>query len=176
MGLIKLQSRDLPAGSVLQVKHTQFTGAASFPLTAVTDRLLGALAVNITPTSTSSIIKLEAQIFGEFDVDLSNAWNHVFFFKRGSTKLGAATAGNRLVGVSMITQTYSQSGQNADSTPECGIISFFDSPASTSQITYRVGLTPRLDGTFFLNRTVGDADAVYSERGISFISASEIAG
>lgn len=176
MGLIKLQSRDLPAGSVLQVKHTQFINAASFSCTAVTDRTLGPLTVNITPISTSSIIKLEAQIFGEFDVDLSNAWNHIFFFKRNSIKLGAASAGNRLVGVSMITQTYSAANQDAGSTPECGMISFFDSPSSTSQITYKVGITTRQNGTFFLNRTVDDTDATISERGISFISASEIAG
>lgn len=176
MGLIKLQPRGFTTGSVLQVQHTQFTNAASFACTAVTERLINVLTVNITPISTSSIIKLEAQIFGEFDVDLSNAWNHIFYFKRGSIKLGHPAIGNRLVGVSMITQTYSQSGSNAGSTPECGIISFFDSPSSTSQITYRLAVTTRLNGNFFLNRTVDDTDANTSERGISFISASEIAG
>ena len=100
----------------------------------------------------------------------------MFFFYRGSTKLGQDAAGNRNVGVSMITQTYSQAGSNAGSTPECGMISFFDSPSSTSQITYKVGIRSRFATTLYLNRTVDDTDADTSERGISFISASEIAG
>tara|TARA_R100001509_G_C4838403_1_gene205701 strand:- start:300 stop:830 length:531 start_codon:yes stop_codon:yes gene_type:complete len=166
----------MPSGSVLQVQHTQHTGQSSFACTAVTDRILGVLTVNITPTATNSVIKLDAQIFGEFDTTLSTAWNHMFFFYRDTTKLGQAAAGDRLVGVSMITQTYSQSGQNAGSTPECGIISFFDSPSSTSQITYKVGIRTRSNTTLYLNRTVDDTDANTSERGISFISATEIAG
>ena len=100
----------------------------------------------------------------------------MFFFYRDTTKLGQAAAGNRLVGVSMITQTYSQAGNNAGSTPECGIISFFDTPSTTSQITYKVGIITKADTTLFLNRVVDDTDNNYNERGISFISATEIAG
>ena len=167
----------MPSGSVLQVQHTQHTGRSSFTCTAVTDRPLGVLTVNITPTSTSSIIKLDAQVFGEFFDDLTNAWNHMFFFYRDTTKLGQpGTHGNRLVGVSMITQTYSDSSSNADTTPECGTFTFFDSPASTSQITYKVGVITRTNCTLYINRTEDDTDQNYNERGTSFISATEIAG
>lgn len=166
----------IPSGGIIQVQRTQFTGTNDISLTAVTNETLTDLTVNITPTSTSSIIKLDAQVFGEFFSDLTNAWNHIFFFYRDTTKLGQAAAGNRLVGVSMITQSYSDSGNNADTTPESGTFTFFDSPASTSQITYKVGVITRTNCTLYLNRTEDDTDQNYNERGISFISATEIAG
>ena len=53
---------------------------------------------------------------------------------------------------------------------------YFDTPASTSQITYKCAIRTRVNDTLVINRTIGDADANYSERGISFISATEIAG
>lgn len=165
----------MPQGGIIQVQYTQFTGTNTVVLSAGTDTVLTDLTVNITPTSTNSIIKLDAQIFGEHGLT-SVAWNHIFFFYRGTTKLGHAAAGNRLVGVSMITQTYSEAAGNADTTPECGMYSFFDSPSSTSQITYKVGIRTRNGETFYLNRTEDDTDANYNERGISFISATEIAG
>lgn len=165
----------VPSGGIIQVQRTQFTGTNSIVISAGTDTVLTDLTVNITPTSTSSIIKLEAQVFGEHGLSTS-AWNHIFFFYRDTTKLSHAAAGNRLVGVSMITQTFSSSDVNADTTPECGMYSFFDSPSSTSQITYKVGIRTRNGETFYLNRTEDDIDANYNERGISFISATEIAG
>ena len=165
----------MSSGGVIQVQRTQFTGTNTITTSAGTDTVFTDLTVNITPTSTSSIIKLEAQIFGEHGL-LASGWNHIFFFYRDTTKLGHAAASNRLVGVSMITQTYSEAAGNADTTPECGMYSFFDSPSSTSQITYKVGITTRQGETFYLNRTEDDQDANYNERGISFISATEIAG
>ena len=162
-------------GKILQVQRTQFTGTNTISLTGLADTVFTDLTVNITPTATSSVFRLDAQIFGEHGL-IANAWNHIFFFYRDTTKLGHDAAGDRANGVSMITQTYSQANQNAASTPECGMYSFFDSPSTTSQITYKVGIRARQDGNFFLNRTLEDNDDTYYERGVSFITATEISG
>ena len=52
---------------------------------------------------------------------------------------------------------------------------YFDTPSTTSQITYKIGLLPRFSGTLYVNRTVTDNDNNAHERGISFTSATEIA-
>ena len=65
---------------------------------------------------------------------------------------------------------------DASSTPDTAYYSYFDTPNTTSQITYKIGVHCNVDTTIYVNRTVNDTDNDYFERGISFISATEIAG
>ena len=67
---------------------------------------------------------------------------------------------------------------NQDSTPEMANWTYFDTPSTTSQITYTVATQQNAgsSSTWYTNRTVGDQDTAFYERGISFISATEIAG
>jgi hypothetical protein len=164
----------IPSGGIIQVQYTQFTGTNTVSLTANTDAVLTDLTVNITPISTSSIIHLQAHIFCEFALDDSSVYNHALFFYRDTTKLSHATAGNRNVGISMATRTIGSA--NDASTPEIARYDYFDSPASTSQITYKCGIRDGIADTMYINRTVADTDNSFFERGISFISATEIAG
>jgi hypothetical protein len=165
----------MPQGGIIQMQYTQFTGTNSVALSAETDAVLTDLTVNITPTSASSVIHLQAHIFGEHSDDASGVpWNHALFFYRDSTKLAHATAGSRTVGISMTTRTYH--GQDHSTTPEIARYDYFDTPATTSQITYKCGIVASTAETFYINRTVSDTDVKSRERGISFISATEIAG
>ena len=176
MPLSKIQTRSLPTGSVLQVQRTQYTSTTSTSCANVTNVSLDHLAVNITPTSTSSIIRLDAMVNGEWSTQ-SASYNSVWFFYRGATKLAAPAAGNRLTGVAMSTPINYTSG-NQDSTPEMANWTYFDTPSTTSQITYTVATQQNAgsSSTWYTNRTVGDQDTAFYERGISFISATEIAG
>jgi len=163
---------DPRSGSIIQVKYTQFTGTNT--ITTSGDTVLTDLTVNITPTSTSSIIKIEAMVNGEWS-EQDGATDSTWFFFRDSTKLSHATASNRNVGLLMGTSiTYAIDNEN--STPEHAIYSYFDSPSSTSQITYKVGTASNSNRTWYLNRTVADTDAFNYERGISLICVTEIAG
>ena len=164
----------IPSGGIIQVQYTQFTGTNSYSTTANTDVTLTDLEVNITPISTSSIIKIEAQVMGEWN-NQNTATDSVWFFFRDSTKLAAPTAGNRKVGVAMGTGITFYS-QDQASTPEHVSYAYFDSPSSTSEITYKVGMNNRDGETWFLNRTKTDSDATNMERGISLITVTEIAG
>ena len=163
----------MPQGGIIQVQYTQFTGFSTPSLAAATATPLTDLTVNITPASTNSVIHLQAHVFCEFGVE-GNSYEHIFFFYRDTTKLGQPSVGSRRGGISMATRTYFNS--DANSTPEIARYDYFDTPASTSTITYKCGVTVQAVDTLYINRTVGDQDAVYTERGISFISATEIAG
>jgi len=163
----------MPQGGIIQVQYTQFTGTNSVSLSANTDTPLTDLTVNITPASASSVIHLQAHLFCEFGVD-GNSYEHILFFYRDTTKLGQPAAGSRKTGISMATRTYSAA--DANSTPEIARYDYFDTPATTSAITYKCGIRVVGSDTLYINRTVGDQDANYTERGISFISATEIAG
>lgn len=174
MGLIRLQSSNLPSGSVLQVKHTQLDTASTQAFSANTDTAFTDLTVNITPTSTSSIIKLECHLAGEFDND-GITWDHAMLFFRDTTALKSSgsfsTSG---VGISAFTRTFTDN--NSSTTAEVGYYTYFDSPNTTSQVTYKVGINSRYAGTFYINTTVNTSDNEGSERFVSSISAVEIAG
>ena len=87
--------------------------------------------MSITPISTSSVIKIEGTLFGEFDQD-ENTYNHIVSFYRDNTRLGRSNDGNRPGGVGMLTRTYDVSDQA--STPETGTIIFYDTPSTTSAV------------------------------------------
>ena len=162
-----------PAGGIIQMQYTQFTSTSSTAITASTDTVLTDLTVNITPTSTNSIIRLEAQVYGEFS-NRGQTWDSVLFFYRDSTKLSHPVSGNRNVGVaSMLLNHESDSLSTAEGS---AMFQYFDSPSSTSQITYKVGIRTNTGVTLNLNRTVSDTDAHNYERYVSSIIATEIAG
>jgi len=161
-------------GAVLQVQYLQIdTTVGAISLSANTDTVVTQLSVNITPRSTSSIIRLDTHIFHEWASAVApteSAW----FFYRDTTKLAASYASNRQTGISMSRISYHDA--DAGSTPEIVTYSYFDQPSTTSQITYKVGVSNYYATYFSLNRTINDTDNAQNERGISFISATEIGG
>tara|TARA_B100000925_G_scaffold211098_1_gene160897 strand:- start:34 stop:576 length:543 start_codon:yes stop_codon:yes gene_type:complete len=165
----------MPSGGVIQIQRTLFTGTSEVSISADTDTVFTDLTVNITPTSTSSIIRIDAQATGEF-ANQGAATDCTWFFYRDTTKLSTPVAGSRNVGV-MMGGNLSYGTSQAGSTPESVYYSYFDSPSSTSQITYKVGIHVSQGGyNYYLNRTKDDADGVAYERGTSFICVTEIAG
>ena len=161
-------------GSVLQVQYFQLdTSQTESISSADTDQAISNFTVNITPKSTSSIIKLEAQLMFE----TANApWSTMFFFFRDSTKLRnqQSSPSNRRLGIVVPTIGYHDL-ENA-STAEMAHLGYFDTPSSTSQITYKLGITTNGTNDLFINRTVNDTDSMGYERGVSWLSATEIAG
>lgn len=185
MTIIKAKARGIEsvsgvAGSspFLQTKYAQKVDTATITFAANTYTVLHTdLQVNITPTATNNVIKLEGAIFGEFD-EAGNLFNHTCFFYRDTTVLGGFYGGSaegiRPQGVTMMTRTYQP--DNQDSTPECsGTFTFFDVPGTTSQVTYKLGMYLRAAGNLHLNTTVSNDNQNYTERCISYISATEIA-
>ncbi len=164
------------AGNIIQMQYTQLSATSSISSATDTDTEISVLAVNITPVSTSSIIKIEAMVNGEWS-DQGATYNSTWFFYRGSTKLAAPAAGSRKVGILLGTGlTYESS--DSSSTPEQANYMYFDTPSTTSQVTYKVGFNHSQSGTidWHLNKCVTDSDNVNQERGVSSICVTEIAG
>ena len=161
-------------GHVLQVKYFQLTTSQITPYpTTNTDMAIPNFTVNITPKSTSSIIKLEANIMFE---SANTTENIMWFFYRNTTKLGNTqpSSGSRKLGISPTVIGYSS--VDNDSTPEFATLTYFDTPSSTSSIDYKLGVTAVGTSNLFINRTGTDTDTVARERGVSFISVTEIGG
>jgi hypothetical protein len=164
----------MPSGSIIQVQHTQFTGASYFNTTANTWHAFSDLTVNITPTATNS--KMMVQMFiGGWEHNNDN--DHVvrFAFYRDSSLLAAPAAGNRWTAVGMGATNFDQGDRL--STPAVAWITYFDQPSSTSQITYKGAVNAgSTSGIITLNRTMQDTDSAGHERTVSSIVVTEIAG
>ena len=160
-------------GHVLQVKYFQLTTSQTETYgTANTDHAVSNFVVNITPQSTNSVIKLEANVMYD---SANTPWSTVFFFYRDSTKLAntEASPGNRTVGISIALPSLED---NNDSTPHFSTLTYFDTPNTTSAINYKLGVRAIANNNFYINRTQNDTDNSSHDRGVSFISATEIGG
>ena len=174
MALTKIRNAGMPAGSVLQVQSTQYDGTDTQAITATTATVISNLTVNITPSSTSSKILLLSTLMHEFSTGDHEV---MFHFMRGATVIGAnaaASPGNRIIGSSSAFVGYGavDNGSTANGT----YVQYIDSPATTSEITYGLGVTALTTRTLYINRTVTDTDNGSYERGLSSIIAIEIAG
>lgn len=159
-------------GGIIQVQYMQYTSTMSQAFSANSYQILNFGNVTITPTSTTSKIHLQAHIMYEHGDNNNTSWNHTWFFWRDSTRLSHADAGSRNCGISMGTLTYYADDSN--STPEVVRYDYFDEPNTTSQVTYKVGYRPYNAESLRINSTYGNADGTGHERGISFMSATEI--
>lgn len=158
-------------GHVLQMLFTQYTSTTTVSISADTSTAIDVLSVNITPKSTSSIIRIDAHIFHEW-ADSTAPYDSVWFFYRDSTKLAHPQVGTTLCGITNTAISYSTDGS---STPEVAHYSYFDAPSTTNQITYKVGAITNAGTTIHINKSVNDTTTNDYERGISFISVTEIA-
>ena len=168
--------------AVLQTVVQQEDGATSFTASGTNDVIMLAsnaadssshLSLSITPKSVNSKILLTACVFHE----VNNTSNHstLWSFYRDSTKLAAPSAGSRRSGVGQTAVGYG--GFDANSTADVVNYHYYDSPNTTSAITYAVSFQHSTSGSIvYLNRTVNDSDSSGYERGISILIAQEIGG
>tara|TARA_B100000900_G_C20212610_1_gene566484 strand:- start:88 stop:639 length:552 start_codon:yes stop_codon:yes gene_type:complete len=177
----KIQNASLPSGSVLQVQYTQLD--TPFQVTGIgggTEIFVTGMSVVITPTRANSIIRLESVLFQEYNQSSYTANSMFYFTRNDSTKLYAPVAGSRRSGVSAPNEQWGQS-TDVGSTPDSMDATYFDSTHnSTSALTYKLVFTSLYPqsgtaGVLSVNRTGADTNSNEYERGVSFISATEIA-
>ena len=151
----------IPTGKINQVVTQTLTtrpsiSAGSFVATGLT--------LNITPSASNSKIYLVASISTSGS---STDYNQSMAFFRGSTIIGSASnVGNRI-------GSMSQSRTNV-SIADSVVLTFVDSPSSTSQLTYTVKLYGEAGITHYVNRTGQDADEAHKGRSTSTITALEV--
>lgn len=163
---------DAPAGMILQVKSFNYSSitTSSFSNSGASNT---PLYVDITPKSTTSRMFITVHMFGEFS-DTYAVYNTPVALLRGSTLL--KNSNGSASGITSFTQSYFAADD--DSTPEVCSFQYWDAPATTSSVRYRVTLGPNNNsGTryFYFNRTVGSSTGLGYERGISNITVMEVA-
>jgi len=159
-------------GSVLQVVSTTKTDTYSATVAAgAASDLIPGLTATITPSSTNSKVLVTLVLNAVFNTTAGQNMHSILF--RDTTALGIGdAAGSR----SRVTS----STQNASSATSTNLftISFLDSPATTSAITYgvKVRLEFSASRVIYINRTETDTDNVYFARKASTITVQEIGG
>jgi hypothetical protein len=156
----------MPSGSVLQVLNTIKTDTFEYTGTAQTD--ITGLSVTITPKFATSkiLITFNVHITGD------DAGTGLQLF-RGSTALGTAdTASSRMIYT--VIGDYSPTDDAMHYSGGNQSMTFLDSPNTTSATIYKIK-GQVLSSGFRVNKTRYDTDNGNSSRGISTITATEIA-
>lgn len=170
-----------PAGGIIQIQYTQVTALSSTASmqTYENGTDVPPMNVSITPVSTSSKIKIDVSMMGEF-TSIGGPHNVMFWLKRtiGSTTTNLrapASNTNNSRGIAPATITYDA---NSDSTPEHLNFFYFDEPNTTSAVTYQLTMTNgSTNGVIWrINQNANTGGGGDYERGISCITATEIAG
>jgi len=173
MALIKLGAKGYKAGSVIQVVQTHLNTKSTQSLSAGTVTNISGLNATITPSSTSSKIRITVRWNGELSI--ANNYDCVYGIKRNSTAIGnPASAGSRPVGIAIPSMGYYDSDNN--STPESVMYEYLDSPSTTSATTYYATIRHNSAANLVNQATYGDTDSGVFERLTSTITLEEIAG
>lgn len=152
-------------GVITQVVQTVKTDTTSLSSTTTFTDITG-MSVEITPSSSSN------KILVQFNVNLSNLSNgHVDVrLVRGSTAIAVGDASSSRGQV-----TISKEAAVHGNGMEERTMMFLDSPATTSATTYKLQWkTGGVDAV--LNRSKDDNDNTHHPRGVSSITAMEVAG
>ena len=164
----KLPTTRLPSGSVLQVVSSTKTDTFSSSTTGSWLDVTG-ISVSITPTSVSSKIMIFGRITG---MGTNGTTRLQMRLVRDSTAISIGdAAGSRL-------QVSGNELYVAESAAYLGsIITFLDSPSTTSATTYKVQIrNGNSAATVYINRSQEDPDGGQYPRGTSSITVMEIAG
>jgi hypothetical protein len=172
-GTIALQNQlsgmtgaSMPTGSVLQVVQGILTENYA-STTAAT--WLDIVTVNITPTSTSSKVYVSFNLNAMVIADNQRAGARI---ARNSTGIGVATnVGNRTPAATTFAGTSDGSLSSLNMSN-----SILDTPSTTSQITYRLQVQCENTTEIKVNHDDADGNGVSYFRGVSTITAMEIAG
>ena len=169
-------------GSVVQIVYTQFEGIETVALsgTALVAVEIEGLEKAIIPKSTSSKIKVDVFLnFGTADAEANHAT--IFGLKRDTTTLGPThTDAHAAQPRGMANPSLGYTGLGDTKAQHYAAFTWFDEPASTSSLTYKVTAISGTTGdaeNIYINRTSLDGSLdPYSERLVSSIILTEIAG
>ena len=159
----------LPAGSILLVVSVAKTDTCSTTGAATWNDITG-LSATITPTSSTS----KFLIVGSLNIGAnSGAASLSFRYLRNSTIIGVGdSAGSR----PQATGTFYAGDTAGAAAIGTSSLSFLDSPATASAITYKIQGTSSTASIVYVNRSVRDNDGTgYDARFISTLVIMEIA-
>jgi len=160
----------LPAGSVLQIVSTTYTGTAAS--TSATPANVTGFSAVITPKSTTSTILVSVSVAFGF---ISDAYPYVLLTRNGvSIGTGVNATGAQI-------NTFLSAPATISNSIEYMLRQYSkdyeDSPSSTSALTYQIQLaSPYNSLVGYINRQSSALNAVYIQHPTSSITLMEIAG
>ena len=160
-------------GAIVQVVNASVTTIQTVSIsTAWTDTDVTAA---ITPSSASNKILVSMHVTGEGNASPANFSYRLTRSISGgaTTNITAPTAGSR---VSVMGIPASASDNNTVTMDSFTIPNYYDAPATTSAVTYRMQIFYDGAATWYLNRQTSDSDAAANRRGMSWVTLMEVAG
>ena len=160
-------------GSIVQVVNNFFLTQSSIavPASYTTFTDIPYFNAIITPKYNTSTILVQARWFGEF-ADQTATWDTMFGVKRNGVAVGYPPSTGAAQGIAMASISYY--GNDASSTPETMNLTYVDSPATTSPITYQICVSSTIAHTLYTNRCVGGTGASPYELGTCMLTLMEI--
>ena len=155
-------------GGIIQIKST--TKTDHFSMASLTPAEITGFNVSITPTRADSKIFLliNANFGGDENAYLS------FTLKRNSTLIALTTVFD---GSDNRTQSTFGGHSGSNNRTFTGGINFLDSPATTSEVTYKLFLASLYaNKTVHINRSHTDSNQTYNQGMVSTITAMEVSG
>lgn len=162
-------------GMVIQflTKPLYTATAVAIPASYTTFTDIPDFNISITPKSATSKIYVMVRWFGELSTQTAN-WDTMFGLKRNGVAIGNGTGSvGAAQGITMAGLTYY--ANDGSSTPEVMYFDYYDTPNSTSALTYQVFACTTTAHTLYTNRTVSGGGASGLESGVSTITVLEIA-
>ena len=162
---------DYISSSSMQVVHKVYTGKTTYsiPTAGQAGNYITALDTAITPSRTSSKIRVEFNI--SFEVHQDTIFRLFRVINGTTTEVRRNDDGNYWSG-------FAHPGYDADnnSTGRTNHYIYIDSPNTTSAVTYRMMIQSAGVGatTFYLNRNIGSTGAANQENAISQCILTEI--
>ena len=171
MALTKILDGGMPSGSILQV--VQGSKTDTFTSNEQTNFVDIGLSVAITPSFSSSKVLIVSRVCTSV---VAGGYACALILVRGSTNIALGDAEGSRTRVTTMAQSSSASAAGYNVFYQAA--DFLDSPNTTSATTYKV--TARgwnsSAGNFYINRSEADSNTASFTRGISTITAMEIAG
>ena len=158
-------------GHILQI--VQGTKTDTFTSNSQTTFVDIGLSVAITPSSASSKVLIAYRVCTSM---VAGGYSCALILVRGSTNIAVGDAEGSRTRVTSFAQSSSASAAGYNVFYQT--TDFLDSPNTTSATTYKVtarGWNSQA-GNFYINRSEADSDSANFVRGISTITAMEIAG
>jgi hypothetical protein len=152
-------------GKVIQVAQTFFPSTFSTTSSSFTD--VTGLSLAITPQFNTSKLLVFVNLYGSNSV---NTGATLFSLNRNGSSVGGGTAsGSRPSAIGMGSIPY-------NSQVYCTSISYLDSPATTSAVTYQVQIKTQSGNTAALGYATGESNDANYGRFPATITVLEIAG
>ena len=161
------------SGGIIQVIQKEITTVGQISMSNEQFNSLGSnFSVAITPSSTSSKILIMAMLNGEFS-DLSFLYKAQMAFTRNGTEIwNGDNPDSKTPGYGPWSVNYHNDASN---TMEGKEFMYLDSPNTTSQVTYQMGIhCGNQSGTFYYNRNVSGTDSEARQRAVSTVIAMEV--